>query len=135
MMRIYNFKVKKLMDHEKDIVYSEAIKAGKRIYYLDVKRNRKGELFLCITESKKVIVGEGSEASFTLEKHKIFLYEEDFGKFIDGLSKAVRYIHDNQPEGVGYATRTDTDREQPIGIPTDEDIPLDEELKIDIDFE
>ena len=123
------------MDREKDIVYSQAIKAGKRIYYLDVKRNRRDELYLAITESKKIVQGEGPDAPFTLEKHKIFLYEEDFGKFIDGLSKAVRYIHDNQPEGVGYATRTDTDREAPIGIPTDEDIPLDEELKIDIDFE
>ena len=69
------------MDHEKDIVYSQAIKAGKRIYYIDVKRNRRDELFLAITESKKIVQGEGPDAPFTLEKHKIFLYPEDFSKF------------------------------------------------------
>ena len=47
------------MENEKDIVYSQAVKAGKRIYYLDVKRNRRGELFLSITESKKIAMGEG----------------------------------------------------------------------------
>ena len=65
---------------EKDIVYSQAIKAGKRIYYLDVKMNRKDELFLAITESKKIITGEGEEAQVNFEKHKIFLYKEDLEK-------------------------------------------------------
>ena len=46
------------MEIEKDIVYSQAVKAGKRIYYLDVKRNKRGELFLSITESKKLVSGE-----------------------------------------------------------------------------
>ena len=124
-----------MIESDKEIVFSQTIKAGKRIYYIDVKKNRKDEMYISITESKKLVSGEGENTTLSFEKHKIFLYEEDFGKFIDGLSKAVRYIHDNQPEGVGYATRTDTDREAPIGIPTDEDIPLDEELKIDIDFE
>lgn len=123
------------MDREKDIVYSEAVKAGKRIYYLDVKRNRRGELYLCITESKKITQGEGPEAPFTLEKHKIFLYEEDFGKFIDALSKAVSYIHKKQPEGLGYAAHTETD-ETAIAEPTPhEEAPLPDDLKIDIDFE
>ena len=47
-------------DVDKEIVFSKAIKAGKRIYYLDVKKNRKGEMFLAITESKKVVSAEGS---------------------------------------------------------------------------
>lgn len=123
------------MDREKDIVYSEAVKAGKRIYYLDVKRNRRGELYLCITESKKVSQGDGPEAPFTFEKHKIFLYEEDFGKFIDALSKAVSYIHKEQSEGLGYVPPTETDdtaMKEPI---SDEELPLPDDLKIDIDFE
>ena len=45
--------------NDKEIVFSKSIKAGKRIYYLDVKKNRKDEMFLAITESKKVITGEG----------------------------------------------------------------------------
>ena len=123
------------MDREKDIVYSETVKAGKRIYYLDVKRNRRGELYLCITESKKVSQGDGPEAPFTFEKHKIFLYEEDFGKFIDALSKAVSYIPKEQPEGLGYVPATDTDDTALEESLPDEELPLPDDLKIDIDFE
>ena len=80
------------MENEKDIVYSQAVKAGKRIYYLDVKRNRRGELFLSITESKKIATGEGPDAPFTFEKHKIFLYKEDFEKFAEGHEEVIKYI-------------------------------------------
>lgn len=82
-------------DREKEILFSEAVKAGKRIYYLDVKRSRRDELFLSITESKKVAVEDGVEGQFNFEKHKIFLYKEDFTKFIDALSHAIRFIHEN----------------------------------------
>ena len=75
---------------DKEILYSRAIKAGKRIYYLDVKRNLKDDLFLAITESKKIQPKEGVQATF--EKHKIFLYKEDFEKFIGGLSDVIGYI-------------------------------------------
>lgn len=59
-------------DVDKEIVFSKAIKAGKRIYYLDVKKNRKGEMFLAITESKKVVSAEGSSPQVSFEKHKYF---------------------------------------------------------------
>ena len=62
---------------DQEMIYSRSIKAGKRIYYLDVKRNRKGELYLAITESKKVVNGFDENAQVTYEKHKIFLYRED----------------------------------------------------------
>ncbi|WP_373731799.1 DUF3276 family protein, partial [Bacteroides heparinolyticus] len=58
--------------NEKEIVFSQSIKAGKRIYYLDVKKNRKDEMFLAITESKKVVMGEGDDSQVSFEKHKIF---------------------------------------------------------------
>ena len=88
---------------EKDIVYSQAIKAGKRIYYLDVKMNRKEELFLAITESKKVIMGEGEEAQINFEKHKIFLYKEDLEKFqkaqneLSGALKSLLAVSEAYP--------------------------------------
>ena len=68
--------MKNTMENEKEIVYSQAVKAGKRIYYLDVKRNKRDELFLSITESKKIVSGDGLEASYSFEKHKIFLYKK-----------------------------------------------------------
>ena len=65
---------------EREIVFSKSIKAGKRIYYLDVKKNRKDEMCLAITESKKIVTNEGDESQVNFEKHKIFLYKEDFEK-------------------------------------------------------
>ncbi|MBO7507902.1 MAG: PUR family DNA/RNA-binding protein [Paludibacteraceae bacterium] len=82
---------------DQEIVYSKAIKAGKRIYYLDVKRNRKDELFLAITESKKKVSGEEAQVSF--EKHKIFLYREDFEKFMTGLNDVMDYIGKSSEQG------------------------------------
>ena len=120
------------MENEKDIVYSQAVKAGKRIYYLDVKRNKRGELFLSITESKKKLTGEGPDAPFTFEKHKIFLYQEDFSKFIGALSKAIGYIHENQTPGSYSAEEEEIAIE---AMPSEESSPLDSVLKIEIDFE
>ena len=53
--------------NDKEIVFSKSIKAGKRIYYLDVKKNRKDEMFLAITESKKVITGEGDDSQVSFK--------------------------------------------------------------------
>jgi Protein of unknown function (DUF3276). len=77
---------------ENDIVYSKAIKAGKRIYYLDVKRSRNNDLFLAITESKKKITGTDDDIQVSYEKHKIFLYKEDFDKFAEGLEDVIGFI-------------------------------------------
>jgi len=92
---------KKKFEMEKkdnEIIYSKAIKAGKRIYYLDVKKSRNDDLFLAITESKKKVVGFDEEAQVTYEKHKIFLYKEDFDKFIEGLEDVVSFIKREQGE-------------------------------------
>ena len=90
------FKKKTSADmNDKEIVFSKSIKAGKRIYYLDVKKNRKDEMFLAITESKKVIMGEGDDSQVSFEKHKIFLYREDFQKFMAGLTEAIDFIDRN----------------------------------------
>ena len=66
--------------NEPEIVYSRSVKAGKRIYYLDVKKARNEDLYLCITESKRK---SGLEDEFPqFEKHKVFLYKEDFAHVI-----------------------------------------------------
>lgn len=82
------------MDEKRDleIVFSKAVKAGKRIYYFDVKKNRSGEYYLAITESKKRVSAENEAVSF--EKHKIFLYKEDFAKFADGLGEVTAVINE-----------------------------------------
>ncbi|MBP3227723.1 MAG: DUF3276 family protein [Bacteroidaceae bacterium] len=73
------------------ILFSRAVKAGRRVYYIDVKSDRNGEYYLSMTESKRVY--EGTEATPpVLEKHKIFLYREDFEKFGEALKAAFDYV-------------------------------------------
>jgi hypothetical protein len=123
--------------NDKEIVFSKSIKAGKRIYYLDVKKNRKDEMFLAITESKKIVQGEGEDAQVSFEKHKIFLYREDFEKFMIGLEQAVAYIEERQEvPGRDYYEKGEVN----ITAAPEEEKPLKEEsedsnIKIDIDFE
>ena len=124
------FKKKSAAEGDKEIVFSKAIKAGKRIYYLDVKKNRKDEMFLAITESKKIVSGEGDDSQVSFEKHKIFLYKEDFEKFMNGLHEAVQFITDEQGpiERNFKGTNLEESEDEPSSA-------LDEgEIKIDIDF-
>lgn len=83
---------------DNEIIYSKAIKAGKRIYYLDVKKSRNEDLFLAITESKKKKMGPEDDAQVTYEKHKIFLYKEDFDSFAAGLEDVIAFIKREQGE-------------------------------------
>ena len=121
--------------NDKEIVFSQSIKAGTRIYYLDVKKNRKDEMFLAITESKKVVMGEGDDSQVSFEKHKIFLYKEDFEKFMNGLQQAIGFIQEQQGS---YARHNDNenlpDSERPTTEQEEKGSPLDGEIKIDIDF-
>jgi hypothetical protein len=77
------------MRDDREDVYSKAVRAGKRTYFFDVKSTRGRDLFLTITESKKHTHEDGSAH---YDKHKIFLYKEDFDKFLDGLQDAIAEI-------------------------------------------
>ncbi|CDD83162.1 putative uncharacterized protein [Bacteroides sp. CAG:462] len=121
------FKKKGAVDADKEIVFSRAIKAGKRIYYLDVKKNRKDEMFLAITESKKVVSGEGDDSQVSFEKHKIFLYKEDFEKFMNGLHEAIGFIEQEQGPIEPKHGNSNAENET-------ETAPMSDEIKIDIDF-
>lgn len=77
----------------RDEIYSVAVRAGKRTYFFDVKSTRRDEFYLTITESKKRFEQDGN---FHFEKHKIFLYKEDFVKFIEGLQEVITFIDQNQ---------------------------------------
>lgn len=81
---------------ESDILFSKAVKAGQRIYYLDVKKNKRDELYLSITESKKLITGSADMPQYSYEKHKIFLFREDFQKFQESLIEAINYVNTQQ---------------------------------------
>ena len=83
---------KPIEGRDAEILFSRTVKAGQRIYYIDVKRNRKEELYLSITESKKMLSGPAEEPQVSYEKHKIFLFREDFGKFEEALRDAFNYV-------------------------------------------
>lgn len=80
----------------KEEIFTKIVRAGKRTYFFDVKATRREDFYLTITESKKRL---GKEGKVFYEKHKIFLYKEDFDKFTEGLRDAVDYI-DNEKEAV-----------------------------------
>lgn len=73
---------------DKEEVFTKVVRAGKRTYFFDVKSTRHEDLYLTITESKKRL---GKEGKMFYEKHKIFLYKEDFEKFTEGLREAVTF--------------------------------------------
>lgn len=79
----------------KEEIYTKVVRAGKRTYFFDVKATRKEDYYLTITESKKRL---GKEGKIFYEKHKIFLYKEDFEKFADGLKDAVTFIGNGKDE-------------------------------------
>lgn len=80
-------------------IFSQAVRAGKRTYFFDVKATRSDQYYLTITESKRRFNSE--HGKFFYEKHKIFLYQEDFEKFREGLETALHFIETGEkPEPV-----------------------------------
>ncbi len=81
------FKVYENNERKQESVYSKRIRAGKRrTYFFDVRETKGNDYFLTITESRKRFDSEG------YDRHKIFLYKEDFNKFVKGLNEAVDYV-------------------------------------------
>lgn len=89
---MYNEDFESGYSHERsgDEIYSKPVRAGKRTYFFDVKSTKgNNDFYLTITESKRRIERDGR---YSYDKHKIFLYKEDFEKFAEGLEEAVEYI-------------------------------------------
>lgn len=76
-------------------VYSNAVRAGRRTYFFDVKATRNDDYFITITESRKK---QGKDGSTFYDKHKLYLYKEDFEKFTNGLEDVIGFIKTNKPE-------------------------------------
>ncbi len=82
----------------RDNIFTSSVKAGKRTYYFDVKETKSGERYITVTERKRRYNDDGS---FKVEKHKIFLYKEDFDKFADALDDVIEFIETGKmPEKV-----------------------------------
>jgi hypothetical protein len=83
--------MEELENNDRAEIFSKAVRAGKRTYFFDVKATRGNDFYLTVTESKKRFLEDGK---FRYEKHKIFLYKEDFEKFIEGLNETIAKINE-----------------------------------------
>ncbi len=92
-------------------IFSMPVRAGKRTYFFDVKATRGDDYYLTITESKRRIDENGK---FHYDKHKLFLYKEDFDKFADGLSSAIKFIKDEK--GDDYGSENDHYAPAPVAV-------------------
>jgi hypothetical protein len=110
-------------DNSRDEIFSERVRAGKRTYFFDVKATRSNDYYLTITESKRRMKDDG----FVYEKHKIFLYKEDFDKFIEALNDTVNHVKDELMPEVDFS-QFERDEDDSYSNATSED---DTELKWD----
>lgn len=115
---------------EREEIFSKAVRAGKRTYFFDVKATRRNDYYLTITESKKRYHKDGR---FFYEKHKIFLYKEDFDKFTDGLTEAIEYIKENAPELLEREEfeSNATETAKPVAEETTEQETVNEEAEVE----
>jgi len=98
-------------DREK--IYSKRVRAGKRTYFFDVRSTRSNDYYLTITESRRHQQGDG----FTYEKHKMFLYKEDFDKFVEALQETVDHVKSELMPEVDFSqfARSENDYDEVSG--------------------
>ena len=89
-------------------ITTKAVRAGKRTYFFDVKATRGDDYFLTITESRKRTNNDGS-SSFS--RHQIYLYKEDFGKFMESITEMIDFIKEHKPEYFAELERAKIDEE------------------------
>jgi hypothetical protein len=115
-------------DKRQEEIFSRVIRAGKRTYFFDVKSTRSGENYLTITESKRKFNNENGK--FFYEKHKVFLYREDFEKFLGGLNDVVHFIETGEkPEGFEEAEEKHEVSDPHTDVEFEDLGPIDEEEK------
>lgn len=98
---------------DRDGIYSNAVRAGKRTYFFDVRKTKSEEFYLTITESKRKYNEDGT---FFYQKHKIFLYKEDFDKFTDALHEVVAKVLELNAQGGGQSTQNSSNSSTDISF-------------------
>lgn len=73
---------------DRDKIYSKRVRAGKRTYFFDVRSTRSSDYYLTITESRRF----QKDGGFVFEKSKMFVYKEDFNKFLEALQETIDHI-------------------------------------------
>ena len=107
-------------------IFSKPVRAGKRTYFFDVKATRANDYYLTITESKRRIDENGK---FHYDKHKLFLYKEDFEKFANGFAEAIEFM--KREKGDDYGAYHNESHVPAAPAPTAVEEPAAEESKAD----
>lgn len=110
---VYNFF--KVEDGDKEKIYSKRVRAGKRTYFFDVKATRSNDYYLILTESRRQPQGDG----FSYEKQKMFLYKEDFTKFMEALQETIDHVKNELMPDVDFSQfdrREEVSDEQSTGL-------------------
>ena len=116
---------------ERQEIFSERVRAGKRTYFFDVKATRSNDYYLTITESKRRYKEDG----FTYEKHKLFLYKEDFNKFVTALNSTVNHVKNELMPEVDFSQFDRTEEKKEAQPQTEAVQPQTEEAESGIDSE
>lgn len=98
-------------DRDSKEIYSQRVRAGKRTYFFDVKSTRSNDYYLTITESKRKYKDDG----FVYEKHKIFLYKEDFNKFLEALQGSLDHVKTELLPDFDFDSYSRDDEEEEVG--------------------
>ncbi len=116
------------INNQREEFFSRVVRAGKRTYFFDVKQTRGKEMYLTVTESKRLF--DNATGKFYYEKHKIFLYKEDFEKFANGLNAVIEFIETGKaPDPDPSEDIDDSVREKNLHDLTIDDLDEDERLK------
>ena len=118
-------------NNKREEIFSQVIKAGRRTYFFDVRSTYDDDYYLTITESKKKFNRQGR---YFYEKHKIFLYKEDFDEFVEAMQKAIDFIKEKRPEIISREDRYRRNEENNAEQHKDENTSK-EEYKSDVSFE
>ena len=113
-------------NNEKAEIYSQRVRAGKRTYFFDVKSTRSNDFYVTITESKRKF----KDDEFSYEKHKIFLYKEDFVKFMEALQGTIDHVKSEllTEEALASLENPTETNERPVAV-AETEVSFDEELK------
>ena len=123
----------KNLDDNHEEIFSRVLRAGRRTYFFDVRATKADDYYLTVTESKKFTHDDGS---FHYQKHKIYLYKEDFNDFKEMLSKATDYIlNEKGSEVISERHQKDYKREEEQTEETKETEEKSTESFTDVNFE
>ena len=129
-------------DKKMESIYSKRIRAGKRrTYFFDVRATRGNDYYLTITESRKRFDDNG------YDRHKIFLYKEDFNKFIKALGESIDYVktdlmpdfdfdafnHDENPDENGYHNESSTSEENTSSEANVGELEADKSVEVNVE--